>query len=341
MTPTTHIVKVGDTLWDLSQQYLQDPKRWPEIWNYNNDAFVRLPAANKMRPSVAIKNPHLIFVGQKLLVPTVRGKTQYRTPVDVSKGKHVAVDNVRSVPIKYGVDSREYLQYLPGGFVAKLKISAEVTLQSLKTYSFADMKNNELTIKSAIKKDNESVLNNLLSDFTVGLNTNTKQISFESQVTVNSDQGVAHTYSSKVSVDPVTGLPVYTVSIKFPEIKGKLGKQAYVVAQYQVDIEISKDLDTQRRNPTVVGAPVSIPAKHTGSDWAYAIAAGMIVGAVVIVVATIAEDIITLGVGLWNDATSFTLAAAMLGRAWTMIRVQQLSVTVGAGSITGGVVVSQ
>lgn len=336
MTPTTHIVKAGDTLWDLSQQYLQDPKRWPEIWDYNNDAFVRLPAANKMRPSVAIKNPHFIFVGQKLLVPTVRGKTQYRTPVDVTKGKQVAVDNVRSVPIKYGVDSRKYLQYLPGGFVAKLKISAEVTLQSLKTFSFADMKNNELTIKSTIKKDNESVLNNLLSDFTVGLNTNTKQISFESQITVNSDQGVAHTYSSKVSVDPVTGLPVYTVSIKFPEIKGKLGKQAYVVAQYQVDIEISKDLDTQRRNPIAVGTPVSIPAKNTESDWVYAIAAGIVIGAVVIVVATIAEDIITLGIGMWNDAASFTLVAAMLGRAWTMIRVQQLSVTVGTGSVAGG-----
>jgi nucleoid-associated protein YgaU len=75
MTPTTYIVKAGDTLWDLSQQYLQDPKRWPEIWNYNNDAFVRLPAANKMRPSVAIKNPHLIFVEQKLLVPKGRVKS--------------------------------------------------------------------------------------------------------------------------------------------------------------------------------------------------------------------------------------------------------------------------
>lgn len=332
MTPTTHIVKAGDTLWDLSQKYLQDPKRWAEIWDYNNDAFVRLPAANKMRPSMAIKNPHLIFVGQKLLVPTVKGKTQYRTPVDSTKGKQVALDNIRSVPVKYGLDSREYVQYLPGGLVAKLKVSAEVTLQSLKTYSFSDLKNNELVIKSTIKKNNESAINKLLSDFTVGLNTKTKEISFESQVTVNSDQGVAHTYSSKVSVDPVTGVPVYTVSIKFPEIKGKLGKQAYVVAQYQVDIEISNDLDTQRRNPIAVGAPVSIPAKHTGSDWAYAIAAGIVIGAVVIVVATIAEDIIFLGIGMWNDAASFTLAAAMLGRAWTMIRVQQLGVTVGAGS---------
>jgi hypothetical protein len=67
----------------------------------------------------------------------------------------------------------------------------------------------------------------------------------------------------------------------------------------------------------------------------------MIVGAVVIVVATIAEDIITLGIGMWNDAASFALVAAMLGRAWTMIRVQQLSATVGASSVAGGVVVSQ
>ena len=119
MTPTTHIVKTGDTLWDLSQKYLQDPKRWPEIWNYNNDAFVRLPAANKMRPSVAIKNPHLIFVGQKLLLPMGRGKSGGNSVA----GRTKAVNNIQSVPVQYSIDSSEYTQILAGGFVAKVKIS--------------------------------------------------------------------------------------------------------------------------------------------------------------------------------------------------------------------------
>lgn len=32
---TVHIVVRGDTLWDLAQQYLQDPYLWPQIWEQN------------------------------------------------------------------------------------------------------------------------------------------------------------------------------------------------------------------------------------------------------------------------------------------------------------------
>ena len=342
MTPITHTVKAGDTLWDLSEKYLKDPKRWPEIWEYNNDAFVRLPAANKMRPSVAIKSPHLIFVGQKLLVPTKPVKIQRRIPVDFNKGKVAAENNIRSVPVKYNIDSREHIQYLAGGFVAKLKISAELVLQSKKTYSFLELQNNELNIKASIKRENEAAINKLLSDFTVGLNTKTNKISFESQVTINSNQQVAHTYSSKISINAVTGLPVYTVSIKYPEIKGKLGKQVYIVSQYQIDIEVSKEVDTQRRSPKNTDMLVSTPAKNADSDWVYAVATGLVIGGLVIAVATIAEDVITLGFGIADDAVSFAVVAAMLGRAWTMVRVHQLSATMTASAAaSGGLVVTQ
>ncbi|CAA0116620.1 Uncharacterised protein [BD1-7 clade bacterium] len=48
--PNTYYVKKGDTLWDISATFLENPWRWPEIWHINKQ----------------IDNPHLIFPGDKL-----------------------------------------------------------------------------------------------------------------------------------------------------------------------------------------------------------------------------------------------------------------------------------
>ncbi len=48
--PTRYIVKRGDTLWDISTQFLVEPWRWPEIWQTNPQ----------------VRNPHLIFPGDEL-----------------------------------------------------------------------------------------------------------------------------------------------------------------------------------------------------------------------------------------------------------------------------------
>lgn len=56
--PRTYVVKKGDTLWGLASMYLQDPWRWPDIWYANP----------------AIKNPHLIYPGDTLLLGYVNGR---------------------------------------------------------------------------------------------------------------------------------------------------------------------------------------------------------------------------------------------------------------------------
>lgn len=47
-----YTVQKGDTLWDLSQKFSNSPWVWPEMWQYNPH----------------IKNPHLIYPGQKILI---------------------------------------------------------------------------------------------------------------------------------------------------------------------------------------------------------------------------------------------------------------------------------
>ncbi|MCH8537731.1 MAG: LysM peptidoglycan-binding domain-containing protein [Alkalimonas sp.] len=48
--PERYVVKKGDTLWDISALYLNEPWRWPQLWQMNPQ----------------IDNPHLIFPGDVL-----------------------------------------------------------------------------------------------------------------------------------------------------------------------------------------------------------------------------------------------------------------------------------
>ena len=52
-------VKDGQTLWSISNYYLKDPKRWPEILKYNNlplnDPTVALPGMKLKVPVLLIK----------------------------------------------------------------------------------------------------------------------------------------------------------------------------------------------------------------------------------------------------------------------------------------------
>ena len=56
--PEQYIVQEGDTLWDLSKQFLNQPWYWPEIWYMNPQ----------------VQNPHLIYPGDIINVFYVGGK---------------------------------------------------------------------------------------------------------------------------------------------------------------------------------------------------------------------------------------------------------------------------
>jgi hypothetical protein len=65
--PDRYVVVKGDTLWDISERFLNSPWLWPEVWYVNPQ----------------IENPHLIYPGDLINLVYVDGKPQLR----VERGK--------------------------------------------------------------------------------------------------------------------------------------------------------------------------------------------------------------------------------------------------------------
>lgn len=57
--PDSYVVKSGDTLWAISGMFLRSPWRWPELWGMNLEE---------------IRNPHLIYPGQGLVLDKTSGR---------------------------------------------------------------------------------------------------------------------------------------------------------------------------------------------------------------------------------------------------------------------------
>lgn len=61
--PRTHLVKRGDTLWDLARKYYGNSLEWRKIWNANKPMMVKRDKRNLRMPG------HWIFPGQRLKIP--------------------------------------------------------------------------------------------------------------------------------------------------------------------------------------------------------------------------------------------------------------------------------
>ena len=100
--PERYVVVKGDTLWDISKRFLNDPWLWPSVWHIN--------------PS--IRNPHLIYPGDIIVMYVVDGKP------------YITLDGQAGVVPAYAAASKKPRMsepVKPGLKVVKLSPSARVS----------------------------------------------------------------------------------------------------------------------------------------------------------------------------------------------------------------------
>ncbi len=87
--PNEYVVQVGDTLWDIAAQFLDDPWYWPEIWYVNPD----------------IENPHLIYPGDVLGLVWIDGQPRI---TNVRASTYRLSPQARVTPLSEAVTSIAY-----------------------------------------------------------------------------------------------------------------------------------------------------------------------------------------------------------------------------------------
>ncbi len=102
--PDQYTVVKGDTLWDISGKFLQNPWEWPKLWKKNPQ----------------IKNPHLIYPGDTLYFSIVNGQPQ------LSLTRHQGNDfspKIRQFPVE------DAIEMIPSDAIRQFLTSPKVVTQ--------------------------------------------------------------------------------------------------------------------------------------------------------------------------------------------------------------------
>jgi len=344
MEGTRYVVVRGDTLWEIAARTLGDPRQWPRIWRYNNRRQIVAVTGR------GVPNPDLIYPGQVLLIPRLPNQVEPSSRASV--GASVAAPlpapapTARSIPnrplvppaptaredandlqtqlqkvrspisLKYKLDDLKFPPIAGPGFKAELKLQGDLLMVSDQAYPAVYVtQRKELELQMAQRAN--AALGTLLGDNRIIFDAQSRIVTLRSMlISSSSTPGVS---SSGIGVEiGADGVPKLRAELKLPSLRGQLQGFAYTAIEPKAVVELTPDS----------GQPPDRKVERVESSpsWNKLIGAGFVVGAGLIVTATIVEDFLTAGAGVGDDPASFMLAATSLARGLRMLGVGSLAI---------------
>lgn len=330
----TYRVRRGDSLSLIAKRQYKDASLWPEIARANH-----------------LKDPYTIFVGQELVIPNQCRNTSF-PPMSWSSEPQMSLHDKFSVngPLapRPSTISSSLMQESKGAPVSKKAASAlpdpptarpvlmpafkfelenviqpvtvsngaisytfqlkgEITIQSekpLQNFSIVNLKQFALEAKSEADVVVGDVGSRIASSTEFKYDPTSKSMeistSLKTELTLKGDVWVTQSIS-----------PVLPNGIKYTyQPRALSGKIRGLKIEGNIALEITVRVNPEQPKPQPV--PVLVPG------WQKVAAAGLFVVSAGIIIATLAEDIVTIGGGVADDPASFGAAAAVYSAASVM-----------------------
>jgi hypothetical protein len=348
-----YVVAKGDSLWRIAARQLGSGRQWPRIWKYNNrPEIIRITGR-------AIPNPDTIRVGQLLLIPrlpttrvvaeTGNEQVANHLPVAVEPSQLPSASFERrsvspSVPSKTPKDlaGEARKPHLPGFFkfrlddlawpaqdvgaaIVEMRMTGDVLLMSKKTYP-ATFITSRGEVEVQMVNEANGAFAKLVSDSRVVYDPATKRVTFRSMLINQSDTPNMPASALGIEMSSNSPVPKLRAEIRLSklELRGAIGAFQYIAMDVKVVVEITSKPKLppppQTMQPERQRAPVH-PEPQSVDNWARVIGAGLVVTGAGIVVATIVEDFLTIGVGAVDDPASFSVAGLAVARGLVMLGV--------------------
>jgi hypothetical protein len=317
-------VKRGDSLWRIAEHAYGRGGLWEGISDANH-----------------LKRGRPILAGQELVIPTGRRPTHRTFQASTASPagtqapppQHRAAQ-VQPIPLHHPSDTTKYaatrsgpfaparpvlfpqFKYSLNGMVVeqvtpladyKLSFTGEVTLQKEGVIT-GGLTFTKEGIETEYKKEANGVFEGLFSKSSAKVENGKAEVSLATGATLKSSSGQVLA-TTETSLVPPNGIKY---SYKGPEIKGTYkGYEFTAVMGYELEIHLKPQ------------APKKSPEAHAErvTQWAKVAGIGLVALAAVIVVADVAKDIGTLGVGAAESPLSFAAAAELFGTGMAMVRV--------------------